>query len=293
MSGFLDAMARSSAARVAEATRHESAQSLERRARAMPPSPPLRLSGAGFDVIAELKLRSPAAGRLGEAGEDWLGRIAAYARGGAAAVSVLTEPSRFDGTLEHLRQAAEALAPLGVPAMRKDFLVDPYQILEARAAGAGGVLVILRMLSRPRLVELLDVAAEHGMFVLLEAFDAADLDLAGGLLASRAAQGIGAAHQAARAAAQRAEQEELILIGINSRDLQTLQVVPERFAALAPLLPAGPPAVAESGVASAGDARRMRQLGYGLALIGTALMAHEDPSGLLREILTAVRTVKP
>jgi indole-3-glycerol phosphate synthase len=287
MSGFLDDMARSSAARVAEAARHESAQALERRARAMPPSPPLRLSGSGFDVIAELKLRSPAAGQLGDSSRDWLGRIAAYARGGAAAVSVLTEPSRFDGALDHLRQAAEALAPLGVPAMRKDFLVDPYQILEARAAGAGGVLVILRMLPRPRIVELLDVAAEHGMFVLLEAFDELDLSLAGDLLNSRAA------HRAPREAAHRAEHEEQILIGINSRDLQTLQVVQERFAALAPLLPAGYPAVAESGVASAADARRMRQLGYGAALIGTALMAHEDPSGLLREILTAARTVQP
>ena len=287
MSGFLDDMARSSAARVAEAARQESAQALVRRARAMPPSPPLRLSGSGFDVIAELKLRSPAVGRLGDASRDWLGRIAAYARGGAAAVSVLTEPSRFDGALDHLRQAAEALAPLGVPAMRKDFLVDPYQILEARAAGAGGVLVILRMLPRPRIVELLDVAAEHGMFVLLEAFDELDLSLAGDLLNSRAA------HRAPRGTAHRAEREELILIGINSRDLQTLQVVQERFAALAPLLPAGYPAVAESGVASAGDARRMRQLGYGAALIGTALMAHEDPSGLLREILTTARTVQP
>jgi len=287
MSGFLDDMARSSAARVAEAIRHESAQALERRARAMPPSPPLRLSGAGFDVIAELKLRSPAAGRLGDASQDWLGRIAAYARGGAAAVSVLTEPSRFDGTLDHLRQAAEVLAPLGVPAMRKDFLVDPYQILEARAAGAGGVLVILRMLSRPRIVELLDVAAEHGMFVLLEAFDEIDLSVARDLLNSRAA------HRALRGAAHGAEHEELILIGINSRDLQTLQVVQERFAALAPLLPAGWPAVAESGVASAGDARRMRQLGYGVALIGTALMAHEDPSRLLREMFAAARTVQP
>jgi indole-3-glycerol phosphate synthase len=176
--------------------------------------------------------------------------------------------------------------------MRKDFLVDPYQILEARAAGAGGALVILRMLPRTQIVELLDVAAEHGMFVLLEAFDAADLDLAGDLLASRAAHR-GAAHRMPPGTAHRAEPEESILIGINSRDLQTLQVVQERFAALAPLLPAGRPAVAESGVASAGDARRMRQLGYGVALIGTALMAHEDPSLLLREIFAAARTVQP
>src|ERR1700691_503793 len=179
MSGFLDDMARSSAARVAQALRHESLSALELRARKAAPGAPLRLSGKGFDVIAELKLRSPAAGQLGDESQDWLGRIAAYARGGAAAVSVLTEPSRFDGTLEHLRQAAAVLAPLGVPAMRKDFLVDPYQVLEA--------------------------------------FDAADLEMAGALLESRAAHG-SAAHHAGRSR----EHEELILIGINSRDLQTL-----------------------------------------------------------------------
>jgi indole-3-glycerol phosphate synthase len=278
MSGFLDDMARSSAARAAEALRHESADALERRARQTAPSAPLRLSALGFDVIAELKLRSPAAGVLGDESQDWLGRVAAYARGGAAAVSVLTEPTRFDGSLEHLRRAAAVLTPLGVPTMRKDFLVDRYQVLEARAAGAGGVLVILRMLARQRIEELMDAAAEHGMFVLLEAFDDADLTVARDLLASRAGRAIVPVEQ--------------ILIGVNSRDLQTLNVAPERFAALAPLLPAGWPAVAESGVASAEDARRMQRLGYGLALIGTALMAGEDPSALLREIFNATRTVQ-
>jgi indole-3-glycerol phosphate synthase len=275
VSGFLDDMARASAARVAEALRHESVEALERRARQATRAAPLRLSAAGFDVIAELKLRSPAAGVLGDESQDWLGRVAAYARGGAAAVSVLTEPSRFDGSLEHLRRAAAALGPLGVPAMRKDFLVDPYQVLEARAAGAGGVLVILRMLPRRRIEELLDVAAEHGLFVLLEAFDEADLDLARDLKAARA------------------HADGHLLIGVNSRDLQTLKVRPERFAALAPRLPEGLLAVAESGVASAADARHMRELGYGAALIGTALMARADPGPLLREIIDATRTVQP
>ncbi len=275
MSGFLDEMARSSAQRLAAAMRLESPADLERRARAAAPCAPLRWSGAGFDVIAEIKLRSPAAGRLGDETQDWLGRVAAYAHGGAAAVSVLTEPSRFDGSLQHLRQAAGVLAPLGVPAMRKDFLIDPYQILEARAAGAGGVLVILRMLPRARAATLLDVAAEHGMFVLLEAFDADDLESARALIAART----GPAHS--------------ILIGVNSRDLQTLEVVPERFAALAPRLPEGWPAVAESGVASAADALCMQELGYRLALIGSALMSADDPSRLLREIFDATRTVRP
>ncbi|HXI38192.1 MAG TPA: indole-3-glycerol phosphate synthase TrpC [Burkholderiales bacterium] len=279
MTGFLDDMARSSAARVAQALRHELLDALERRARHAPAGPPLRLSASGFDVIAELKLRSPAAGVLGAESEDWLGRISAYARGGAAAVSVLTEPLRFDGSLEHLRRAAQVLSPLGVPAMRKDFLVDPYQVLEARAAGAGGVLVILRMLQRARIEELLAVAAEHGLFVLLEAFDEGDLEVARDLIARRAAGGADG-----RGAP--------ILIGVNSRDLQTLKVRQERFATLAALLPGGCPAVAESGVATAADARHMQQLGYGLALIGTALMSCEDPSQLLHEILAATRTVQ-
>jgi indole-3-glycerol phosphate synthase len=271
MSRFLDDMARSSAARVQKAKQRESFAELERRARRTTAGVALRLSPAGFDVIAELKLRSPAAGALGDAADDWLGRVAAYARGGAAAVSVLTEPSRFDGSLEHLRQASQVLGPLGVPAMRKDFLVDPYQILEARAAGAGGVLVILRMLGDERIAELLDAAAEHHLFVLLEAFDGADLETARRLLSSRGT-------------------DETILIGINSRDLQTLEVVQQRFGELAPLLPERSACVAESGVATPSDALAMRQLGYRLALIGTALMSCDDPAVLLEEILNAART---
>jgi len=270
MSDFLDEMARSSAERVRNAARTEPVGALERRARQTAAPPPLRLSSAGFDVIAELKLRSPAAGVLKDAGHDSLSRVAAYARAGAAAVSVLTEPSRFDGALEHLRQAAALLAPLAVPAMRKDFIVDPYQVLEARAAGAGGVLLIIRMLTRERLAELLETAAGHGLFVLLEAFDAQDLQWAADLLASA--------------------RHARVLVGINCRDLKTLEVVPSRFAELAPLLPPGVDAVAESGVATPADAVRMRELGYRLALIGTALMTRDDPGVLLREMFAAART---
>jgi indole-3-glycerol phosphate synthase len=276
MSGFLEEMARSSAQRVREALTREPLAALERRAREAPQSAPLRLSERGFDVIAELKLRSPAAGALSAQGEDWLQRVAAYAHGGAAAVSVLTEPSRFEGSLQHLQRAAGVLQPLGVPAMRKDFLLDPYQVLEARAAGAGGVLLILRMLSQVQVSELLDAAAKYRMFVLLEAFDAQDLEMARDVLTRRA--GGGGATQ------------DVALIGINSRDLASLDVVQERFEALAPLLPAGWPAVAESGVASATAAARMRRLGYRLALIGTALMTCEDPQALLRDILAVART---
>ncbi len=205
--------------------------------------------------------------------------MTAYAQGGAAAVSVLTEPSRFDGSLEHLRQASAALAPFKVPTMRKDFLVDPYQVLEARAAGAGGVLLIVRMLRQSQLLALLDAAAEHGLFVLLEAFDMDDLHAVRELLAARKPDRKGGG-------------ADDILIGINSRDLQSLAVVPERFRELAPRLPHGLPGVAESGVASASDAVRVMHLGFRLALIGTALMVRDDPRPLLREILTTARTVK-
>jgi indole-3-glycerol phosphate synthase len=275
MSGFLDSMRASSSARVEEARAREPQPALERRALAMPTPPPLRLSPRGFDIIAELKLRSPAYGALGHQSDDWLGRVQAYARGGAAAVSVLTEPSRFDGTLEHLRSAAQALAPLGVPAMRKDFLVDPYQVWEARANGAGGVLVIVRMLQPAQIAQLLDCAAQCGLFVLLEAFDGEDLDLAGELLRTR--EGI----------------RETVLVGINSRDLQTLQVVADRFDTLAPRLPAGWPGVAESGVNSVQDARHMAQLGFRLALIGSALMTVPEPASLIGGMLAAARTVQP
>jgi indole-3-glycerol phosphate synthase len=196
---------------------------------------------------------------------------------------VLTEPSRFDGALEHLRQASAILAPFGVPTMRKDFIVDPYQLLEARAAGAGGVLIILRMLPPQRIAELMKVAAEHELFVLLEAFDAADLALAGDL------------SEAARQPGGEPEDvpRQTLLVGVNCRDLQTLEVVEARFSALASLLPPRWPAVAESGVDSPAAARSACRLGYRLALIGTALMNCEAPAKLLSEILAATRTVPP
>jgi indole-3-glycerol phosphate synthase len=270
---FLAAMARSSQARVAAARAHTPAARLAARAAVAPPAPRLALA-AGFDLIAELKLRSPAQGVLASTSDDLEARVCGYARAGAAAVSVLTEPSRFDGSLEHLARASAALAPLGVPAMRKDFLTDPYQLFEARLAGAGGALLIVRMLGRAALAELMAAAAELGLFVLLEAFDAADLALAGELAASWHGP--------------RAE----CLIGINCRDLVTLEVVPDRLEALARELPRGWPAVAESGLASAADAARLARAGYSLALVGSALMAAPDPERLARALLAAGRDAR-
>jgi indole-3-glycerol phosphate synthase len=274
---FLAGMAASSRARCARARQLRSEAQLRDFVARLPPPPPLRLSAQGFDLIAELKLRSPAVGALRAAGtEDVPGRVTAYAEAGAAAVSVLTEPARFDGSMLHLEQAARALSLRQVPAMRKDFLVEPYQVLEARAAGAGGVLVILRMLPRPALEALVDESLEQGLFVLLEAFDAADVALAVELLAARRAR----------------VPREALLVGVNCRDLVTLQVVPGRLEAMAGTLPADVPRVAESGVASAEDAARVAAAGYDLALVGSALMAGGEPGALAAAMIHAGRAAR-
>ena len=268
--GFLEQMAQASRARVRAAQALRSVAVLERAAQAAPPPPRLQLDPAGFDLIAELKLRSPAQGVLRGPHEDVPARVGAYARAGAAAVSVLTEPQRFDGSLEHLHSAAGALAAAGVPVMRKDFLVDPYQVLEARAAGAGGVLVILRMLPRAASEALIECARACNLFVLLEAFDAADVALMHELV-RRFAPGV------------------QLLAGLNCRDLGTLKVVPARLAQLAPLLPRAVPRVAESGVTTPADARTVAAAGYQLALVGSALMQDEDPGPLAAQLLAAGR----
>jgi indole-3-glycerol phosphate synthase len=160
--------------------------------------------------------------------------------------------------------------------MRKDFLVDAYQVLEGRVAGAGGVLAILRMLPRGALEELIDAALALGMFVLLETFDAPDIELAHALVDARRAQ------------------RELLLVGVNSRDLTTLQVVPGRLDALAASLPTQVRRVAESGVATAADAARVAAAGYDVALVGSALMSAAEPAALARAMLADGRAaVRP
>ena len=272
--GLLSDMVRSSAARVAAARESVPDAALHAAALAMPAPPRLVLAPDGFDLIAELKLRSPSMGDLSAATIDPLRRLEAYAEGGAAVCSILTEPTRFDGELQHLQRAVDVLGPYGVPAMRKDFLVDPYQVLEARAYGASGVLLIVRMLPRPRLAEMLDCAAELGLFVLLEAFDAADLAVAQAV------------------AAERAGRDEQVLIGLNCRDLETLAIDANRFEALRDRLPSGWPSVAESGVQSPGDAARVAALGYRVALVGTSLMQRADPREAVRELLRAGRAAR-
>jgi indole-3-glycerol phosphate synthase len=269
---FLQAMATSSRARCERARGLYSESQLRQLAAKMPAAPALRLSPQRFDLIAELKLRSPAVGKLKDVGTENLAtRVQQYAAAGAAAVSVLTEPSRFDGSMAHLEQATRVLP---IPAMRKDFLVDPYQVLEARVAGAGGVLVIVRMLEPAELEKLIDCALELQMFVLVEAFDAADIEIATRVIDARPVD------------------REHLLLGVNCRDLASLQIVPARLLELAPLLPRHIRRVAESGVTTADDAARVAAAGYDLALVGSALMQGCDPQALAQAMLRAGRATR-
>ncbi len=271
---FLEQMAASSRQRADAAKRTCSEADLLARALASPLPPQLRCDPARFDLIAEMKLRSPAVGQLKPGDEDVGARVTAYARAGAAAVSVLTEPSRFDGSLSHLELATRVLTPLRVPAMRKDFIVDPYQIIEARVAGAGGVLVILRMLPREQLGALIEQAGKLRLFVLLEAFDEGDIELMHDIVDRYVGHDVE------------------LLAGVNCRDLTTLQIVPRRLDELAHLLPTRVPRVAESGVVSADDARRVAAAGYELALVGSALMQGGDPVALAAAMLQAGRAAR-
>jgi indole-3-glycerol phosphate synthase len=280
-SDFLATMAARSRTRADAARAHQPQSELLSRIRDLDLAPRLHRSTEGFDLIAEMKLRSPALGQLRSVDQDNLEqRVASYADAGAAAVSVLTEPSRFDGALKHLERAASALQPYTVPTMRKDFLVDPYQVLEARAAGAGGVLLILRMLPIDDLARLIDTSLEQGLFILLEAFDERDIEIAVRLIEPRIGrQSISASGS-------------LVLIGVNCRDLVSLQVMPGHLEALASKLPDWLPRVAESGVATADDAGRLAAAGYDLALVGSALMSGDNPRDLAAQMLTAGRLAK-
>ena len=265
-------MSATSRARVARARAAESDAKLARRAQRAARAPALKLDR--FDVIAELKLRSPAAGSLTDGTFDQSTQLAAYARGGAAAVSVLTEPTEFKGELAHLEDAAAQLKAAKIPAMRKDFVTDPYQVIEARAAGAGGILVIVTMLDDATVRALVDSARECGLFVLLEAFDRADLDRL-------------APYDMPVSAGDAAP----IVAGVNCRDLRDLDVRFARFAELAPYLPKHLPTVAESGIATVDNVAEVARLGYRLALVGSSLMRAADPAATLAALIATGRTV--
>jgi len=262
MSDFLQTMATSSAERAAAARSNFADFDFDR--------PVVSLRHGDFDVIAEIKDRSPAEGDLATGESDRSAQAQRYARGGAAAISVLTEPSRFAGALEHVTNVVDAVP--GVPVMRKDFLVDTVQIQEARAAGASGVLLIATMLDDDKLRAMLDCCYEYGMFVLLESFDEDDLRRSRALL-----ENPNDADQA---------NDGQLMFGVNTRNLRTLEVDSERLEKLSAHLPTGY-CVAESGLRSSEDAARVATLGYRMALVGTALMRSDDPEALVAAMCRA------
>ena len=266
---FLERMAESSRLRSKKARERLSPEALKSQVDALPPSPSLVFSRQGFDLIAEIKPRSPSEGRLAR-GEFPAGAIAReYVAGGAMALSVLTEPSHFDGSLKLLADVAAAVPD--TPVMRKDFLVDPYQVLEARRNGAAGVLLIVGMVDDDDTEAMLATALELGMFALLEAFDEEEL-------------------QRAQRIAERLEAPPgSALLGMNCRDLRTLTVDRNRFFRLAPRSRGGYRLYAESGVEDARQAAELASRGWDGWLMGTALMRAHDPRALAANMLAEAR----
>jgi tryptophan synthase beta chain len=235
---------------------------LRRRVAAAPEPRPFarRLAEPGLHVIAEIKRRSPSAGTIAAAGDDVLVRAGAYATGGAAAISVLCEPHWFGGSIEDL---AAVRAHVSVPVLAKEFVVDPRQLDQLRGAGADAVL-LLAVLHRGRaLARLVDQALALGLEPLVEAHDAKELDAA---LATSAR-----------------------VIGINNRDLRTLDVDPERAARMRMLIPEDRLAIAESGVRDAATIRGWRALGFDAALVGETLVRAGDPEVGVRTFVLAGR----
>lgn len=215
------------------------------------------LRNPGLQVIAEIKRRSPSAGELAP-GLEPAGQARAYVTGGAAAISVLTEPDFFGGSVDDLRAVRAAV---DVPVLRKDFVIDPAQIWEAKAAEADAVLLIVAALARTQLADLLGEATEAGLEALVEVHAAAEVEIA------------------LAAGAQ--------IIGVNNRDLTTFSTDLATAENVAGLLGPAIVTVAESGVADSAGANRMTVAGYDAILVGEALVRSPDPAALL----TSLRSV--
>jgi indole-3-glycerol phosphate synthase len=208
-----------------------------------------------FNIVAECKRRSPSRGVL-RADYDPATIAASYERGGAAAISVLTEPTFFDGSLEHLIAVRAAVQ---IPILRKDFIVSEYQLLEAKAAGADAILLIVAALRPVELKILHDHARRHGLDALVEVHDATELAIA--------------IDAGAR------------IIGVNNRNLRTLEVDVHASETLIAQMPSGIVAISESGLKTSEDLVRLRALGYHAFLIGERFMSAADPGEQLQELL--------
>lgn len=259
MSDFLERMRRSSLERLdaARARVSQSAQEAKGAGRTVKMFPDLP-----FVVVAEIKPVSPAEGDLGMTSPEQLAE--AYVAGGASVVSVLTEPTEFGGSLETLSSVSSAVA---VPTLRKDFIVDEYQVWEARAHGADGVLAIARMMDPVRLEAMVRAVREAGMFVMLEVFDQADIKMISTVV----------------------EPDPSVVVGVNSRDLTTLEVRRRAHIDLAPIVPDGHRTIAESGITDVSQIGDLVSAGYDGVLVGTALVRATDPSGMIRDMIEAAR----
>jgi indole-3-glycerol phosphate synthase len=252
--GYLEELLSSTRARLEETRAKVTEEALEQRISSVAKPRGFRTSLTGPDtaVIAEVKRASPSKGPLNE-GLDAAVLSRSYAEGGAAAISVLTEPSGFKGSLDDLH----AVIPAGLPVLRKEFIVDPFQILESRAEGADAVLLIVRAVGA-ELGALFAATRALGMDALVEVFDESDLD--------------------------RALEVGADVIGINHRDLETFEVDPERTAKLAPQVPDGVVIVGLSGVETRADVEAMAAAGAHAVLVGEALVTAQDPVAKLREL---------
>jgi indole-3-glycerol phosphate synthase len=210
------------------------------------------------NVIAECKRRSPSKGVL-MASYNPVTIARSYERGGAAAISVLTEPTFFDGSLGDLQAVRETVS---IPVLRKDFIIDEYQLFEARAAGADAVLLIAAALAQPQLTRLRARAAELGLAALVEVHEEVELT--------------------------RALDAGARVVGVNNRNLRTLQVDVDVSYRLAAQMPADVIAVSESGLQSRTDLERLAEAGYQAFLIGERFMTDADPVTALRELTGAV-----
>ena len=228
------------------------------RERQRSPLPPSGLAPRPFPrtgLIAEVKRASPSRGAINP-GLDPAALAAAYERGGAGAISVLTDRTHFGGSLADLRAAREAVA---LPVLRKDFIVTEFQVREARAHGADAILLIAAAAPLATLRPLRHLARELGMAVLFEVHEESELE-------------------AARAC-------EPDLLGVNARNLKTLEVYPEAFGRIAPLARGIAPLVAESGVRTAADAQRYLDLGADAVLVGESLSGASDPETAVRALV--------
>ena len=263
---LLEAIVAATRARVDAAMSREPRSSLERRAMAEAPRAVefrARLARReSINVIAECKRRSPSRGVLRVA-YDPVAIARGYERAGAAAISVLTEPGFFDGALDHLVAVRQAVS---IPLLRKDFVIDEYQLLEARAAGADAILLIVAALDDRRLRSLSQMAKDLELAALVEVHSTDEC--------------------------RRAIDAGAIIIGVNNRNLRTLQVDLEASRAVAGLLPADFIGISESGLKTPSDLQAMKGLGYRAFLMGERFMIEPDPGAALAGLLESLEAAR-